>query len=132
MRYMNFTGAGDSLLGQRIPKHKQRNSDGEKPSTRHRLLFVGSTVPPTELAGQEGRRNPQQRKTQKKRFFDLHGRSQEISSPHERDSQTRVLKDTQFPLKGAEFGESGEVPLVRRNHRRSHSRGAHRNQRIIC
>src|SRR6266404_3697918 len=47
-------------------------------------------------------------------------------------STNRVLKNAQFPLKGAKFGEPGKVALVRGDHRHAHSRGAHRNQRIVC
>src|ERR1700732_4813290 len=44
----------------------------------------------------------------------------------------RRLKNSHFPLEGTEFGEPGEVALVRGDHRRAPSRGAHRNQRIVC
>jgi hypothetical protein len=44
----------------------------------------------------------------------------------------RTLKNSHLPLEGTKFGEPGEVALVRGDHRRAPSRGAHRNQRIVC
>jgi hypothetical protein len=44
----------------------------------------------------------------------------------------RTLKNSHLPLEGTEFGEPGEIALVRGDHRRAPSRGAHRNQRIVC
>src|ERR1700674_2068523 len=44
----------------------------------------------------------------------------------------RTLKNSHLPLEGTKFGEPGEVALIRGDHRRAHSRGARRNQRIVC
>src|SRR4029077_15391506 len=42
-----------------------------------------------------------------------------------------TLKNRHLPWEGTKFGEPGEAALVRGDHRRAHSRGAHRNQRIV-
>src|ERR1700678_3192833 len=122
----------DSRWGREYPKDKQRYSDGEKPSMCHYLVSVGSTVLPREFAGREGPPQSTAAKSDKKNgSFGLHRRS----LPHEHDLQTRALlesqKDTQFPLKGAEFGEPGEFPFLGSDHANTHPPSARCNQRVV-